>query len=217
MLTNDTPIAALAGIGPNYAAKLEKLDIFTVGDLIEYYPFRYENYAQVKAIAHTQSNETVTIIGTIWQIKNIRTRFGKFLTRAIVNDGTGTIEMIWFNQSYLTKTLKEGLQVSFSGKVTIKNSKPQLIAPSYELVLEDQELINTGRLVPVYPVTEGITSRWLRAKIAVIIDQVLDDYTDWLPRQWLAQHTLIDLQTATKEIHFPKTQAEIDHARRRIA
>ncbi len=219
MLSKDTPIAALAGIGPTYATKLQKLHIFTVGDLIEHYPFRYENYASIKSIAETKIGEEVTIIGTLWEIKNAYTRNYriKTITKALIHDGSGTIEAVWFNQSYLTKNLQAGMEVSLSGKLKQNGYKLQLVSPAYEILKSNRETVNTGRIVPIYPETEGVTSRWLRTKIAQLLPQINQDVTDWLPRQIIEKADLLPLDDALQKIHFPNAKDDIIQSRKRIA
>src|SRR3989338_2456710 len=104
----DLTISKITGIGKYYEYQLRKLNINTVEDLIYHFPFRYDDFSQIKTIENIQTGEVASIQGVIWQIKNVRTRSGKFVTVATVADQTSTIEVIWFNQPYLTKTLKAG-------------------------------------------------------------------------------------------------------------
>src|SRR3990167_6780867 len=112
----NTPIENLPGIGSTYARKLKRLNIKTVEDLIYHFPFRYDDFSKISSIAYIGSNEKLSIQGVLWQIKNLRTKKGKYITVATVADQSGTVEVIWFNQSYLTKNLKPGMQISLSGK-----------------------------------------------------------------------------------------------------
>src|SRR3990167_10100529 len=130
----DLPISNIPGIGKYYSYKLKKLNINCVEDLIYHFPFRWDDFSEIKTIENIKANEPVSIQGIIWQIKNVRTRSGKFITVATVADQSGTIDVIWFNQSYLTKTLKPGLPVSLSGKVDLSGARPILMSPSYEII-----------------------------------------------------------------------------------
>src|SRR3989344_8046861 len=165
-MNSDTSIENLPGVGSFYSYRLDKLEIRTVRDLVYHFPFRYEDFSQVEKIRDVVDGQKLSIQGVILQIKDIRTRFGKFLTTATVSDESGTIEVIWFNQPYLTKTLKAGTPVSLSGKVKVEGRRAKLISPSYEVLRTPfQKLptgpvaptIHTGRLVAVYPETEGLT------------------------------------------------------------
>ncbi|MBI2327663.1 DNA helicase RecG, partial [Candidatus Curtissbacteria bacterium] len=129
------PIEQLPGIGKYYSYKLKRLEIETLEDLIYHFPFRYDDFSQVREIGEVRDiapQDKISLIGNILQIKNIRTRYGKFLTRATVADQSGTIEVIWFNQPYLTKNITPGTQISLSGKVKLNGRKYQLVSPSYE-------------------------------------------------------------------------------------
>src|SRR3990167_5788338 len=188
----DLSISKIPGIGRYYEYKLRKLNVNTVEDLIYHFPFRYDDFSQIKTIENIQTEEIVSIQGVIWQIKNIRTRSGKFVTIATVADLSGTIEVVWFNQPYLTQTLKPGMQISLSGKIQFDRFRPKLISPSYETLrsnisqiesnFSQGQTLHTARLVPVYPETEGISSKWLRAKIAKILPEYIKSQKDFLPK-----------------------------------
>src|SRR3989344_2161285 len=133
-----TPIENLPGVGSYFARKLKKLEINTVEDLIYHFPFRYDDFSKIATISNITPGEKISVQGVIWHIRNIRTRSGKFVTVATVADESATIEVIWFNQPYLTKTLKTGLQVSLSGKIQPDGSRPKLISPAYEIIRGQQ-------------------------------------------------------------------------------
>ncbi len=221
-----TPIENLPSVGSYYAHKLKKLEIKTLQDLIYHFPFRYDDFSQIATIQKVEAGQKLSIQGVLWRIQNIRTRSGKFVTSATVADQSGTIEVIWFNQPYLTKTLKAGLSVSLSGKVQLDGNKPKLISPSYEVIRSvnslstidsQQNTLHTGRLVPIYPETEGLTSKWLRAKIASFLSPYLKQIKDFLPDGTIRSQNLIDLKSALFKIHFPKDQNDIDVSRQRLA
>ncbi len=218
----ETKVADLPGVGTFYKLKLKRLGIETVEDLIYHFPFRYDDFSKVEEIRDIVPGEKLSIQGVIWQIKNIRTRFGKFITTAQVADPSGVVDVIWFNQPYLTKSLKAGTPISLSGKIDTSGPHPKLMSPSYEIIRPQspvigQQTIHTGRLVPIYPETEGVTSKWLRAKIAQILPQYLKSQKDFLPDEITKRQKLEDLKTALSKIHFPKKWEEIEMARARLA
>src|SRR3989344_2376195 len=223
----DLSISKIPGIGRYYEYKLRKLNVNTVEELIYHFPFRYDNFSQIKTIENVQTGEIVSIQGAIRQIKNIRTRSGKFVTIATVADLSGTIEVVWFNQPYLTQTLKPGMQISLSGKIQFDRFRPKLTSPSYEILksahsqprsdLVQDLTLHTGRLVPIYPETEGVSSKWMRAKIAKILPEYLKNTADFVPKQILNRQKLAGLTNALNSIHFPKTQDEIEKAKKRLA
>src|SRR3989344_5650747 len=223
----DLTISKIPGIGRYFEYKLRKLNINTVEDLIYHFTFRYDDFSQIKTIENIQTGEVASIQGVIWQIKNVRTRSWKFVTVATVVDQSGTIEVIWFNQPYLTPTLKPGMQISLSGKIQFDGFRPKLISPSYEILksavsqsrsdLVQGLTLHTGRLVPIYPETEGVSSKWLRAKIAKILPDYLKNTEDFVPKQTLDRQKLANLTNALNYIHFPKSQDEIEKAKKRLA
>jgi len=218
----DTPLSSLSGIGPFFGKKLEKLELFTLEDLIFHFPFRYDDYSIIKKAVEAQIGEVVTLQGEIWSIKNIYTRYGKILTQAIFNDGTAPVTLTWFNQSYLTKSIKPGDKLQISGKLAKYKNKLSIMVPQWEKMTVDskfdlgstQELIHTGRLVAVYPETSGVTSKSLRTKIDKYLNLVLNKIQDPLPDK--IRGNMLTLTDALFKIHFPKDHAEIESARKRL-
>ncbi len=183
-----TPVEKLYSIGPAFANRLQKLNIATLENLLYHFPFRYEDLSAISTINKLRIGNTTTINATIWQIKNTYTKSRRVITTAILNDTTGTISAIWFNQSYLTKTLKPGLTINLAGKIQTFNNKPAFISPEYEILkpLDDyRSPIHTGRLVPVYPETYGLSSKWLRSHIHLLLNQYLSEVVDWLAKSIL--------------------------------
>ncbi|MBI4037880.1 ATP-dependent DNA helicase RecG [Candidatus Curtissbacteria bacterium] len=214
-----TPVERLPGIGDFYSRKLKKLEILTLEDLIYHFPFRYDDFSNLKPISSLVDGQTVTLQGHIWSISNLRSRTGKFLTLATLADQTGTIDIVWFNQSYLTKTIKPGTFLSVSGKVQQEGRKPKLLAPKFEILgeLMQTQTIHTGGLIPVYPETEGVTSKWLRAKIASFLSPYLESLLDPIPKDVTKRQKLLDLSSSLSTVHFPKESEKIVEARKRLA
>ncbi|MDO8486937.1 MAG: ATP-dependent DNA helicase RecG [Candidatus Curtissbacteria bacterium] len=227
-----TKVADLPGVGAFYKLKLKRLGIETVEDLIYHFPFRYDDFSKVEEIRNIVPGEKLSVQGVIWQIKNIRTRFGKFITTAQVADQSGVVDVIWFNQPYLTKTLKAGTPISLSGKVDTSGPRPKLMSPAYEILRSSQQpssvgsdptniqqgrTLHTAALVPIYPETEGVSSKWLRAKIAAILPVYLKTQKDFLPQDIISREKLISIDSALQKIHFPKKWEEIETARSRLA
>lgn len=221
------PISRLSQVGSYYSRKLKRLEIETIEDLIYHFPFRYEDFSKTQPIRNITPGEKLSITGNVHSIKNIRTRGGKFITTATISDESGVVDVIWFNQPYLTKTIKPGTPISISGKVQTEGSRLKMLSPSYELISagsgQDQnpilntQTIHTGRLVPIYPETEGITSKWLRVKIARILPDYLKLQKDFLPQEIKKRQKLIELGSALKKIHFPKNLKDVEKARDRLS
>lgn len=215
----------LPGVGNYFSNKLKKLALVTLEDLIYHFPFRYDDFSQIAQIQTLTHGEKITIQGIVWQIKNIRTRTGKFVTSAQVADESGIVEVIWFNQPYLTKNIKAGTPISLSGKVDTSGPRLKMISPSYELIRNSLQSkiqnpatnLHTGRLVPIYPETEGLTSKWLRTKIARLLPVYLKSAEDFLPQSIQKSQKLESLQYALEKIHLPKNYEEVKIARNRLS
>lgn len=204
------PVSKVRGVGPRYLKYLNKLGIKTVKDLLWHFPFRYEDFSQIKKIKDLQPNETCSIIATIDKI-NVYRSFRKrmLIINAKAFDDTGTINIIWFNQLYLMKNIPPGTTLSLSGKIKAQGKKLILSSPFYEIIShqkldEDffEDLKHTGRLVPIYPETEGLRSRAFRYLIKPLLDSSLN-LSEYLPDFLLKKYQLLPLKTALNQIHFP--------------
>ncbi|HIC94342.1 MAG TPA: DEAD/DEAH box helicase, partial [Anaerolineae bacterium] len=210
----DSPVTALVGIGPRQAAKLARLGVRTIRDLLYLFPRRYNDFSSLKTINQLRYGEEVTIIGTIWETKTRETRKGVTLVTSIIADGTGTIQATWFNQPHLAKSLRPGRQIVLSGKVDEYLGRLVFQSPEWEPL--EAELIHTARLVPVYPLTKGISARWLRRLMKRTVDYWSKRSPDHLPAQVRRRAGLVDLETALSQIHFPDDKESLAQARRRL-
>jgi ATP-dependent DNA helicase RecG len=211
-LTLDSPVRFVPHIGPVMATRLANLKIYTVRNLLYHVPFRYDDFSLVSPIARVQVGETVTVNATIVSIKNIFTKTGKRMQEAKVSDATGTLTVIWFNQTFLTKMMHTGDSVHLSGPIGWFGNKIVMTSPQYEIT--DSQL-HTGRLVPIYPETEGVSSKWLRTRIDFLLKTIV--ITDFLPEKIRDEYTLMGLSDALAAIHFPKNKDDIELGRHRIA
>jgi len=217
------PVSEVRGVGPRYLKYLNKLGIKTVKDLLWHFPFRYEDFSQIKKIKDLQPNETCSIIATIDKInvyRSLRKRMPIINAKAF--DDTGTINIIWFNQLYLMKNIPPGTTLSLSGKIKAQGKKLILSSPAYEIISrqkldEDffEDLKHTGRLVPIYPETEGLSSRAFRYLIKPLLDSSLN-LSEYLPDFLLKKYQLSSLETALKQIHFPSSLALSQKAKTRF-
>jgi len=186
-----------------------------VGDLLYHFPHRYDDYRTLKPINRLQYGEETTIIGTIWETSSRKTRSGGSIVSSIIADASGTIEAVWFNQPYLTRQLRTGRQIVLSGQVDERLGRLTLQSPVWEPL--ERELIHTGRLVPIYPLTRGITARWMRQRTKRVVDHWAPRLEDPLPETIRKRLGLMDLPTAIQQIHFPKDLQSADRARHRLS
>lgn len=210
-----TPLKALSGIGSYYAYKLQALGIVTIEDLINHYPFRYDDFSNVSSVSLAKEGEKVTLQGELWSIDATYTRLRKVITKAIFNDGSGPVELIWFNNPWIVKTLKAGDKLQISGKVSLYKNKYSIIAPTWERLSSSNNSIHTGGLIPVYPETEGLSSKWIRAKIATLLPHIKNQIEDPLPDH--IKGDMLSLPEAIQKIHFPENFKEVTKARERLS
>jgi len=217
MLKPNDPVKKLIGVGERYTKKLSHLEIYTIGDLLHHYPIRYVDYSIISPINRLQAGETVTIQGTILNIKNQYRPRHQSLQKAIVADKTGQIQVTWFNQTYLIDSLKKGTEVSLSGKIDEFRFRKTLTSPEFEIIKTGQKPTHTGRIIGVYPETQGLSSKWLRAKIKTTLKIILPQIEEFLPDKILSRENLISQKKALQQIHFPQSQKEYCLARYRLA
>lgn len=198
-----------------YASRLQKLGIEKVEDFLYHIPFRYEDFSLISKISQVQPGEIVTIKGRVDEIKNQYIKKWKTLQRATISDDSGTINVVWFNQPYLTKSINPGDEISLSGKITLDKNKPAMTAPDYEIIFNNQT-IHTGRLVPVYPETRGISSKWIRRQVYSLLDN-LSEINEYLPQNVLQKNDLMNITKAIETIHFPDSLENAQKARERLA
>jgi len=211
----DAPVSRLPGVGPRHSQSLGRLGVTTVGDLLYLFPRRYDDYSQLKTIDRLEYDEDATIIGNVWDIQSRKgKRRNVTIVNAIIGDATGTIQVTWFNP-YITRQLKPGRTVVLSGKVGERLGRLVMTSPAWEPL--DRELIHTGRLVPVYPLTEGIGARWLRRLQKRAVDAWAKRLPDHLPTGVRERAGLLALSRALEQVHFPDNQALLEAARRRLS
>jgi ATP-dependent DNA helicase RecG len=211
----DSPITAIKGISAGVDKKFAKLNVRTIRDLLYFFPRRYVDYSQKKPISELIEGEEQTIIGTIWQarVATLGIRQG---TEAIVGDETGNVRAVWFNQPYLARSFRTNARIVISGTVSLFKGHKVFESPMWEL-LGDKELIHTGRLVPVYPLTQGLYPRQVRKWTKETVDGYVWHLSDFLPPEIKTRCQLLDLPAAIAQIHYPDNQSMAGRARGRLS
>lgn len=191
----------------------------TVEDFLYHLPNRYEDFSVVSKIGNIQPGEVVTVQGEVMEAKNqyLRSSRIKTIQKAFVTDDTGGIEITWFNQPFIVKSLTAGSRISVSGRVEGAGNKLKLQSPVFEILPEGQESVHTGRLVPVYPETKGVSSKWLRRQIFSILKEYKNEIKEFLPPQIISTHNLLPLAFAIQEAHYPKDLTAAEKARERLS
>src|SRR3989344_1209867 len=210
-----TPIKNAGKFFVRYARPLEKLGIEKLEDLLFHIPSRYDDFTLISKIATVQPGEIVTIQGTVTDIKNDYTRRIR-LQKAKVADETGEIDVTWFNQPFIPKIIHQGDKISLAGKVDWFGHKLIMQSPEYE-VISQNKIIHTGRLVPIYPLTNGLTSKWLRRQTDRLLQENKNILAEYLPEEIIESHGLLPFVVALEQIHFPDNLETAQKARERLA
>ncbi len=208
-------IQYIKGVGPNRAKLLNKLGIFNLEDLITYYPRTYEDRNKPTKIAEVQDNKEVLIeaIATS-RLEEIRTRNKKIkIYKLIVKDETGTATITWFNQSYLKNIFKIGQTYKFFGKAKRIGSKIEINSPVYDI---KEKTKNTGRIIPIYPLTYNLSQNTIRQIIENGLEMVSNKLEETLPQYLINEYNLYDINNAINLIHFPRNFEDFINARKRL-
>jgi len=209
-------VTTLNQIGPRYAQTLERLDITTLGDLLYHFPHRYDDYSKMKPINRLRYGEKISIIGTVQSVSSRKIRGGKTnLTEAIISDGSGAIRVTWFNQPWITKKLRQDIQIVLSGETDQYLGRLVMNNPDWSSV-ENKHLMSEG-IVPIYPLTAKITQKWLRDKIHAVVENWAKKVLDPLPENIVDGAELMDLSNALAQIHFPASWNKLEQARHRLS
>jgi ATP-dependent DNA helicase RecG len=212
----DAPLTVISGIGPRHAQTLRSLDLNTLGDLLYYFPRRYDDYSQLKTINRLQYGDELTIIATVQSTSNRSLRGGKMqISEAVVSDGTEFLRVNWFNQPWILNKLNTGDQIVLSGKVDMYLGRLVMTNPEWEPV--EQEHLHTNRIVPVYSLTARITQRMLRRMMFETVSYWSSRVPEYLPDSIRQPAGLLDLSTALQQVHFPDNASRLDAARHRLA
>ncbi|MEK7631781.1 MAG: OB-fold nucleic acid binding domain-containing protein, partial [Patescibacteria group bacterium] len=168
MLALDTPLTSLSGVGPTAASRLKRLGLATVQDLLWHLPFRYEDLTRVERIGDVRGNSTVSIKGKLQLISSRRAARRKHMLvlEAIIADDSGSIKAVWFNQPFLAKILHPGDVLWLAGKVETNHFGITLVNPTWE---KRDNPLNAARLLPIYPLSDGLTQKQLR----LLLHQIL--------------------------------------------
>lgn len=211
----EADIVRLQNVGPSRARKLMNLGVRSVHDLIYLFPRRYDDYSKLKTISQLMYGEEATIIARVSVVNTRRVRGNLDITNVLLADQTGSINATFFNQPFLARRLRPGSQIVVSGRVERDLNRLGFKHPEWEPLTK--ELLHTARIVPVYPLTEGITARWLRKMTRGVVDYWAGKVPEPLPRDLKERVHLLDLDEALREIHFPSDMEMLARARRRLA
>ena len=216
-----TPVSALPHTSPRTIQRFEALGLHTYNDLLHYYPFRFEDYSLIKNVALLQAGEIATVTGTVTKFTSTFSKRGLKIQKASLSDETGTIELIWYNQQYLSNILHEGVHIAAAGTIEAFGKNISMKPAEYEVLRAPEDrMLHTGRLVPIYSQIYGLSSKTIREKIQYILWLYLDDPAEdheFLPTEILRKYDLLTYQTAISWIHNPPVKSKYRAAKKRLA
>ena len=209
------PIRFIKGVGEARAKLFEKLGLFTLQDLVTYYPRQYEDRNHIKRIAELNDGEVCGISArVVMPINETRPRRNLTISKAKVSDGSGAVVITWFNQTYIKNSLLLGEEYVFYGKISIRLGLIEMQNPVFERVSET--MTNTCRIIPIYSTTAGLTQGVLRKSIRNAIDLTGNAIPDILSAHIRNEYHLAEINYSVNNIHFPATDQDFIHARTRL-
>ena len=211
----DLPVTALKGVNETTGAKLKKLGISTIRDMLYHFPSRHVDYSRTTPIAELSPGPEQTIVATVWEVR-LSTPGGRRSTEAILGDETGNIRALWFNNPFLVRQIHANDRLVISGKIGVFKNTLVFESPEWEK-LENKELVHTGRLAPIYPLTAGLFPRQMRKLMKEVVDTYAPSLEEYLPEAIRTRRRLPVLPEAVAQAHFPDDYDTKDAARTRLA
>ena len=209
---SNIPIQFIKGVGPAKAKLLANLGVATVEDLLYLFPHRYEDRTQFTPIAMVQVGLAQTICGQVVSCRrNFYSKNGA--VEAVITDKSGRMSCVWFNQPYMHKILKEGQEIVLYGRVDIFNKRLQMVVPDFELIVAEDRSLNMGRIVPIYPLTKGVSQRYLRKLVDSCLTEHAAQLQDIIPETVRKKRALNPIAQSIRQIHFP---SDGDHQQKAI-
>ena len=215
----DAPVDRLRGVSTRLSSRLARLQVSTVRDLLYLFPRRHLNYSTTLKVAEATPDTECTVVGHIWEsrVVNLGQKGRLKATEAVLSDETGNVKVLWFGQDYIARSLKSNARIAISGRPDVHRGQLVFESPDYEVLEDGQTPIHTGRLVPVYPLTEGLSARNLRRLIYQALNEWLGGLDDILPRETPQRLGLLPVRDAIMQAHYPDDPDAWAEARRRLA
>lgn len=211
-LNND--VKYIKGVGPNRVVLLNKLGIYTLKDLITYYPRDYEDRSKPKLINDVLDGEEVLIKGfVVSKMLELKVRKNLTIYKLIIRDETGQCTITWYNQPYLKRVFIVGNEYSFYGKVSKKGNRVEMNSPVFDNIETNK---NTGKIVPIYPLTYNLSQNTIRQIIENGLNEVEDELQETIPEYLRKEYNLININSAIHNIHFPQEFSDFKKARTRL-
>ncbi len=215
-VTLKTPVRYLKGVGPERQKVLGRLGLHAMEDLFYFFPRRYEDRSPIRTISELTVGEKECVQGTVTSRGLIRTRHGQTIFRLVLSDGHSTLIASWFNQPYLSKVFLPKSNVILYGMVEREGRHVQMIHPEYEIAAASDQTVHSGRIVPIYPLTEDLSQKGIRQLLFRLTQDLMHLVSDPLNASRRRAAGLLDSFSAFRNIHFPDSQASFEKAYRRL-
>ncbi len=210
----DEKITSVKGIGQTTAKRLEKLGIETVRDMLYHFPYRNEDRSEIKKIAEVSDGESVCIRATVFSPPEVRrVRKNLAIYTLILRDDSGFINAVWYNNKYIMKNFSPGKTYTFFGQIKVSYGKKEIVTPVYET---EEKNLATGRIVPVYGLTAGLSQKTMQNTAKLCLDSALSEIEETLPPYLREASSLCEIRYALSNIHFPENSEAFSIARKRL-
>lgn len=209
------PAMYLKGCGPDRAARLARLGVHTVRDLLFFLPRDYLDLTDRRSIDRLEEGPVVSVVGTVVEVDQRQTGSGRSVVGVLLQQDSQYLRGLWFNQPLVRDRFRHGQTVIFSGKAKRRLNRWEMVHPVVRW-LGESEPPPAGQLLPVYPLTEGLHQHHLRRLARTALDECVDSLDEVFPAEYLAQHSLLPLREALPAMHFPESHAALAAARRRL-
>lgn len=213
----NVPVERLDGVGPERSRLLSKLDINTIGDLLFHFPHRYEDRSRLAPLAQLTPGQLSTCWGKIVRVEELRPRANLSVLKVLLTDGTDQVYACWFNQSYLKRSFKVGTKIIVYGRVSRRQWEKTINVEDYEKLSPAEGAVEGQGIVPVYPLTKGISKKVMRRLINQAIKEYLQKIPDTLPAGIRDYYKLPGTREALRQIHCPNSLQQAERARKSLA
>ncbi len=210
------PVEQFPGVGSAMGRALKRLRLEKAVDLLFYFPRRYEDFLEIVPLAQLQEGKLAEVIGTIREIDQHVADSGRHVLYLLVEEAKHYLRVVFFNQPFLVQKFQRGQRVLLRGTPQSRGGRMQMVQPRFQ-ILDPQQPVPTGRILPVYGLTEGLKQRQLRWLLERAVDRLVGLIDEAFPMALRQQLELLDIQSALRQIHFPETREQAEAARRRLA
>lgn len=211
----ESPVSAIKGVGPAVASRFSRMGAHTIRDMLYLFPHRHMDYGRQRRVSELEAGAEQTLVASVWEARQVNLG-GRIGAEATVADSTGSVRAVWFNQPYLARRFRTNMRLALFGRVGIYKGRKVFESPEWE-ILGPEGLPHEGMLVPVYPLTEGLYPRSMRALMKAVVTEWAPRLEDHLPPEVLRRCGLMPLSEAIRQAHFPDSTQGRTGARRRLA